>query len=165
MKRLSVLFAAVLMMVSFTAMKAQKIASIDYEEVLSAMPETKKMSTDLDALNKSKSDELNKQAEAFQAEIQKYQAEGAKMTEQQRQAKESELQKKQQNLQQLQMLAQNDIAQKRNTLLQPILTKLDAAIAKVAKANNYEFVLDAASLVYKGGPDATAAVKKELNIK
>ena len=87
MKKLSVLFAAVMMFVTVGVAHAQKTASIDYEAILAAMPETKKMTTDLDTFSKTKGDELNKQAEAFQKEVQQYQAEGAKMTEAQRQAK------------------------------------------------------------------------------
>ena len=46
MKKLSVLFAAVMMLVTAGAVNAQKVASMDYEAVLAAMPETKKMTTD-----------------------------------------------------------------------------------------------------------------------
>lgn len=164
MKKLSVLFAAVMMMVTAGAVNAQKVASMDYEAVLSAMPETKKMTTDLDTFSKTKGDELKKQADAWQKEVQQYQAEGAKMTEAQRTAKEAELQKKQQNLQQLQQTAQNDLAQRRDTAVKPIIDKLNNAVAKVAKANSFDFIIDATALIYKGGPDATPLVKKELGL-
>ena len=86
------------------------------------------------------------------------------MTEAQRTAKEAELQKKQQNLQQLQQTAQNDLAQKRDAAVKPIIEKLNNAVTKVAKANGYEFVIDATALIYKGGADATPLVKKELGL-
>ena len=164
MKKLSVLFAAVMMMVTAGAVNAQKVASMDYEAVLAAMPETKKMTTDLDTFSKTKGDELQKQAEAWQKEVQQYQAEGAKMTEAQRNAKQSELEKKQQNLQQLQQTAQNDLAQRRDNAVKPIIDKLNNAVAKVAKANSFDFIIDATALIYKGGPDATPLVKKELGL-
>lgn len=164
MKKLSVLFAAVMMFVTVGTVSAQKVASMDYEAVLSAMPETKKMTTDLDTFSKTKSDELNKQAEAFQKEVQQYQAEGAKLTEAQRTAKEAELQKKQQNLQQLQQTAQKDLATKRDTAVKPIIEKLNNAVEKVAKANGFDFIIDSTALIYKAGPDATALVKKELGL-
>ena len=164
MKKLSVLFAAVLMFATVTVANAQKLASMDYEAVLSAMPETKKMTADLDTFSKSKSDELNKQAEAFQKEVQKYQAEGAKMTEAQRTTKEAELQKTQQNLQQLQQTAQNDLAQRRDAAVKPIVEKLNNAVTKVSKANGFDFVIDSTALIYKAGPDATPLVKKELGL-
>lgn len=164
MKKLSVLFAAVMMFVTVGTVSAQKVASMDYEAVLSAMPETKKMTTDLDTFSKTKGDELNKQAEAFQKEVQQYQAEGAKLTEAQRTAKEAELQKKQQNLQQLQQTAQKDLATKRDTAVKPIIEKLNNAVEKVAKANGFDFIIDSTALIYKAGPDATALVKKELGL-
>lgn len=164
MKKLSVLFAAVMMFVTVGTVSAQKVASMDYEAVLSAMPETKKMTTDLDTFSKTKGDELNKQAEAFQKEVQQYQAEGAKLTEAQRTAKEAELQKKQQNLQQLQQTAQKDLATRRDTAVKPIIEKLNNAVEKVAKANGFDFIIDSTALIYKAGPDATALVKKELGL-
>ena len=164
MKKLSVLYAAVMMLVTAGAVNAQKVASMDYEAVLAAMPETKKMTTDLDTFSKTKGDELQKQAEAFQKEVQQYQADGAKMTEAQRSAKEGELQKKQQNLQQLQQTAQNDLAQRRDAAVKPIIDKLNNAVAKVAKANGFDFIIDSTALIYKGGPDATPLVKKELGL-
>lgn len=164
MKKLSVLFAAVMMFVTVGTVSAQKVASMDYEAVLSAMPETKKMTTDLDTFSKTKGDELNKQAEAFQKEVQQYQVEGAKLTEAQRNAKEAELQKKQQNLQQLQQTAQKDLATRRDTLVKPIIEKLNNAVEKVAKANGFDFIIDSTALIYKAGPDATTLVKKELGL-
>lgn len=164
MKKLSVLFAAVMMLITAGAVNAQKVASMDYEAVLAAMPETKKMTTDLDTFSKTKGDELQKQAEAFQKEVQQYQADAAKLTEAQRTAKEGELQKKQQNLQQLQQTAQNDLAQRRDTAVKPIIDKLNNAVAKVAKANGFDFIIDSTALIYKGGPDATPLVKKELGL-
>ena len=164
MKKLSVLFAAVMMLVTAGAVNAQKVTSMDYEAVLAAMPETKKMTTDLDTFSKTKGDELQKQAEAFQKEVQQYQADGAKLTEAQRTAKEGELQKKQQNLQQLQQTAQNDLAQRRDAAVKPIIDKLNNAVAKVAKANGFDFIIDSTALIYKGGPDATPLVKKELGL-
>ena len=164
MKKLSVLFAAVMMFVTVGTVSAQKVASMDYEAVLSAMPETKKMTTDLDTFSKTKGDELNKQAEAFQKEVQQYQADGAKLTEAQRNAKEAELQKKQQNLQQLQQTAQKDLATRRDTAVKPIIEKLNNAVNKVAKANGFDFIIDSTALIYKAGPDATALVKKELGL-
>ena len=164
MKKLSVLFAAVMMFLTVGVAKAQKVAMMDYEVVLAAMPETKKMTNDLDVFSKTKGDELQKQAEAFQKEVQQYQADAPKLTEAQRTAKEADVQKKQQNLQQIQQTAQNDLAQRRDAAVKPIIDKLNKAVEKVAKANGYDFIIDGSALIYKGGPDATPAVKKELGL-
>ncbi len=164
MKKLSAILAIITLFAT-GLVQAQKIASIDYESILSAMPEAKKMTTDLEAFSKAKGDELNKQAVAFEAEVKQYQTvDGPKMTEAQRTAKEEELQKKQQNLQQLQYTAQNDLSQKREAALKPLIEKVNNAVSKVAKANNFEFIIDSSALIYKGGADATPLVKKELGI-
>ncbi|MBW8361704.1 MAG: OmpH family outer membrane protein [Kaistella sp.] len=164
MKKLSVLFAAVMMFSAVGVAKAQKIASLDYQEMLSMMPDAKKVSTDLDTFSKTKEAEIKKMGETFQADVQKYQAEGAKMTEAQRSAKEAELQKTQQNLQQIATAAQNDLLKKRDTLLKPVVDRLNNAINKVAKANGWEYIIDSSALIYNNGVDATPLIKKELGL-
>lgn len=164
MKKLSVLFAAVMMFSAVGVAKAQKIATLDYQEMLSMMPDAKKVSTDLDTFSKTKEAEIKKMGETFQADVQKYQAEGAKLTEAQRSAKEAELQKTQQNLQQIATAAQNDLLKKRDTLLKPVVDRLNNAISKVAKANGWEYVIDSSALIYNNGTDATPLIKKELGL-
>ncbi len=164
MKKISVLFAVVMMLMTAGVANAQKIAALNYEEILSLMPETKKVTTDLDTFSKTKEAELKKLGDTFQAEVQKYQAEGAKLTEAQRTAKETELQKTQTNLQQMATTAQQDLMKRRETLLKPVLDKLNNAIEKAAKANGWDFIIDASALIYRGGTDATPAVRKELGI-
>lgn len=141
MKKLRVLLASAIMMLSVGVVSAQKIAHLNYEEVLSLMPETKKATDDLDKFSKTKDAELKKLSDAWSADVQKFEAEAAKMTDAQRQAKGQELQKTQQNLQQMLNTAQQDIQKRRETLLQPIINKLNAAIEKAAKANAYELSL------------------------
>ncbi|MBS1548560.1 MAG: OmpH family outer membrane protein [Bacteroidetes bacterium] len=166
MKKLSVLFTAVLMFLAVGVVKAQqKIAHLDYQEILAQMPETKKVTTDLETFTKTKEAELKKLGDAFQADIKKYQDEAPKLTEAQRAAKETEFQKTQQNLQQMATTAQADLLKKRETLLKPVVDKLNAAIAKVAKANLWDYVVDNQALIYHAGIDASPDVKKELGIK
>lgn len=165
MKKLSVFFAAVMMFVAVGFTNAQKVAALDYQEILALMPETKKVTSELDTFSKTKEAELKKQADAFQAEVQKYQSEGAKMTEAQRQTKETELAKKQQDLQQLSFTAQQDLNKKRESLLQPVIDRLNNTIEKVSKAQGWDYVIDSSALIYSNGKiDGTAAVKKELGI-
>lgn len=164
MKKVTALFAFIMLVASVGMANAQKVASMNYEEVLSMMPESKKATSELDAYAKSKEAEIKKMSDSFEAEVQKAQADAAKMTDAQRQAKGAELQKTQQNIQQMQMTAQQDLSKRRESLLQPIVNKLNAAIEKAAKANGYDFIVDSSALIYRAGPDATPAVKKELGL-
>ncbi|MDY3338099.1 OmpH family outer membrane protein [Riemerella anatipestifer] len=166
MKKLSVLFAAVMMFVSMGVAKAQKIATVDVEAILSMMPEKKKADEQLLSVFKAKQVEIQKQAQAWQEEVAAYQKAAATMTEAQRTAKEGELQKKQQNIQQMSEAAQKDYTEKQQAAYAPIDKKFMEATEKAAKANGWDFIFDSNTmgLIYKGGADATAAVKKELGL-
>ncbi|KXH78444.1 OmpH family outer membrane protein [Chryseobacterium kwangjuense] len=166
MKKLSVLFAAVIMVVSVSMAKAQKIASVDLMGILNAMPEKKKADADIKTFLDTKQAEIKKKADAGQAKLKQYTEEAPKKTADENKAREAELQKLQEEIAQMQEKAQKDLQGKQDVAFGPIEKKLNDAIEKVAKANGYEFIMDANSsaFVYKGGPDATAAVKKELGV-
>lgn len=166
MKRINLFFAIAMVVMSFGTMNAQKSATIDVAEILNSMPEKKKADEQLEAFSKTKEAELEKQAQAFQKEVEAYQKDAGKLTEQQRASKEQDLQKKQQNLQQLYQVAQQDLAKRQTDAYAPIETKVNNAVEKVAKANGYDFIFDAntVGLIYRGGADATNAVKKELGL-
>lgn len=166
MKQLSVLFSAVLLFVATSAVKAQKIAHLNVNEILNMMPEKKAADQKLENLSKTKGAEIEKQAQAWQTEVAAYQQGAAKMTDAQRKAKEDELTKKQQAIQQLQQAAQKDLAEKTDLEYAPIEKKFNDAVMKAAKANGWDYIIDANSstLIYKNGPDATPAVKKELGL-
>ncbi|SDL56298.1 OmpH family outer membrane protein [Chryseobacterium taihuense] len=167
MKKLSVLFAAVMMVVSVGMAKAQKIATLDVAAILNAMPEKKKADTELNTFADTKQAEIKKKADAAQAKFQQYQTEAPKKTSEENTAREAEMKKLGEEIQQMQDKAQKDFLAKQTAAYDPIEKKLNAAIEKVAKANSYEYVMDSNStgILYKAGPDATAAVKKELNIQ
>ncbi|KFF20669.1 OmpH family outer membrane protein [Chryseobacterium sp. JM1] len=166
MKKLSVLFAAVIMVVSVSMAKAQKFATVDVMGVLNAMPEKKKADADIKTFLDTKQSEIKKKADAGQAKLKQYTDEAPKKTADENKAREGELQKLQEEIGQMQEKAAKDLEAKKDVVFGPIEKKLNDAIEKVAKANGYEFIMDANSpaFVYRAGADATAAVKKELGI-
>lgn len=166
MKRTGLLFVFAMVMMSFGTMKAQKTATLDIAGLLNQMPDKKKADEQLEAFSKTKEAEIEKQSKALQAEIEAYQKEATKLSEAQRATKEQDLQKKQQNLQQIFQVAQKDLADRQAAAYAPIEKRLYEAVEKVAKANGWDFIFDAntVGLIYKGGADATPAVKKELGL-
>jgi len=166
MKKLRVLFVAVMMFMSFGVAKAQKIATVDVAAILNMMSEKIKADEQLKAFSTAKQAELEKLATPFQAEVQDFQKKAGSMTPQQRETKAAELEKKQQNLQQISQTAQKDLLDRQDAAYAPIEKRLNDAITRAAKANGWDFIFDSATngLIYKAGPDATAAVKKELGI-
>lgn len=166
MKKLSVLFAAVMMLLTVGVAKAQKVASLDVAAVLNAMPEKKKADDQLMALSNSKKAELDKQMQSAQTLLKKYSEEAPKQTQQVNETRNAELQKLQQNIEQMSLAAQKDLAEKTDAAYAPIEKKFNDAVARAAKANGWDFVFDSNSngLIYKSGPDATSAVRKELGL-
>ncbi len=167
MKKLSVLFGAVMMFVSVGMAKAQKIATLDLVSVLNAMPEKKKADTDLKAFLDVKEAEIKKKTDIMQTKYALYTKEAPTKSEAENKARQEEMQKLQTEAQQMSERAQKDLAEKEKLAYAPIEKKVMDAVNKVAKANSYEYVMDVNStgLIYKGGPDATAAVKKELGLQ
>ena len=165
MKKLSVLFAAVMMFVAVGVAKAQKVASLDVASVLSVMPEKIKLDQQMKTLSDAKKAELEKKRTSAQQTFEKYQKEAATQTQQINEQRSAEMEKLQSNLQQEAMAGEKDIRDKYDAGLSPIEAKIKDAISKVAKAKGYDFIVDDTVFVYKGGPDATQDVKTQLGIK
>lgn len=166
MKKLSVLFAAAMMIVSVGMAKAQKIATLDVAGILNAMPEKKKADAEITTFVNAKQAEMKKKAEAAQAKYALYTKEAPTKTEAENKARGEEMQKLQEEMAQMEDKMRKDATAKQDLLFEPIEKKLMDIVTKVAKANGYDYIMDANStgLVYKAGPDATPAVKKELGL-
>lgn len=167
MKKLSVLFAAAMMVVSVGMAKAQKIATLDVAGILNAMPEKKKADAEITTFVNAKQAEMKKKAEAAQAKYALYTKEAPTKTEAENKARGEEMQKLQEEMAQMEEKMRKDATAKQDLLFEPIEKKLMDIVTKVAKANGYDYIMDANStgLVYKAGPDATPAVKKELGLQ
>lgn len=166
MKKISVLFAAVFMFFAVGVAKAQKFATMDVAAVLSAMPDKKKVDDQLKAYADGKEAEIKKQAQSAQTLYEKYSKEAATQTAETNKTREAEMQKLAQNLESMRNTAMQDLKKREDAAYAPIEKKFNDAVAKVAKANGWDYIIDANStiFVYKGGPDATALVRKELGL-
>lgn len=166
MKKLSLTLAFVASMASVGMAKAQKMATLDVNALLSIMPEKKKADEQLEATTRQKRAEIEKQLAAAQEKFKKYQEEAPKQTAKVNEERQKEMQRIQENIQKMQAEAQKDMAEKTAVAYQPIEKKFYEAVEKVAKENGWDFVMDAASsgIIVKNGPDATPMVRKELGL-
>jgi outer membrane protein len=146
---------------------AQKIAHVNSQEIMTLMPETKKMGERLDSLQSSYETQLaNMQAE-FNKKVAEFQQEQTTMSAGVREFRQQELADMEQRMQMFYQTIQKDLQAKQVEYLQPVQTKLLDAINKVAAAQSCTYVMDKASMIYIA-PDAldlTTAVKAELGIK
>ena len=161
----TIVIAAVLIMGMVQIANAQKVAHINFEEVVANMPETLKLQADLEKLGKTYGEEITTAQKALKAKIDKYTAEEVSKTAAQNEERIKEVQEDQGKIQQLQQVAQQELQQKEKAALDPIIKKAQEAIKAVAKEKSIVYVLDAKALIVLEGEDLLPAVKTSLGIQ
>jgi outer membrane protein len=163
------LTAGTLAATSAQAQAPLKIGYTSVEYVLSQMPESKQIESDLKAYNSQLEAQLKSKYTEYQTKGEAYQKGASTMTDVVRADKEKELQNLQQSIQEFQRSAEQSLQQKQQTLLKPALDKLQKTIDAVAEENGYTYVLnsDGASPVLLHGPkegDISDLVLKKMGI-
>ena len=129
----------------FAAEAQNKLGYINSNELLSIMPESIEMQTELQSYAKG----LESSLAAMQAEGEKkladYQQNEATMSELVKQDKIRELESIQQRILEFQQNAQESLAAKEQELITPILDKARKAIEDVAKEENFTYIFDAST--------------------
>jgi outer membrane protein len=166
LKLIPVLVVIALMAFGTTA-NAQKIAYIVSEDIVPEMPAYKRAKSEVEAYGK----QLQKILEGKQLEAQNFyqetmeKAQRGELTPKQQQEAEAKLQQLQADLQKEAADADKKLMDKEGELTKPLYEELDAALKKVAKENEYSYILDKKFLLYsEGGIDATSKVKTALGI-
>ena len=166
MKNFRTLLLIALITLGFNTVQAQaKVGHISTDLLISLMPETKALNTELEKLSKTYESELKAEEAKYGAKLKKYQAEQASQTDEVNQQRAAEVQQDQQNLYQASQIAREDITKKRNEKLKPILEKAKKAIDEVATAQGFTYVLEASTLIVANGTDLLPAVKAKLGIQ
>lgn len=163
LKNLLLATALCLVTVSFTQAQ-NKVAHINTQELISAMPESATAQKQLETLGKTYEADMQTMATELQNKVKQYDSEAATKTQEENGKRMQELQTMEQNVRQFQAQAQQDLAKKRQELMAPIQEKAMNAINKVAKAKGFQYVLDRSTLIVADGTDILADVKKELGI-
>ncbi|TGE05273.1 OmpH family outer membrane protein [Hymenobacter fodinae] len=168
------LAVAALTFTTATASMAQtaaplKIGYTSVEYVLSQMPESKQIESQLKDYSTQLKNQLDAKATEFRTKGEAYQKGAATMTDVVRTDKERELQNMQQSIQEFQQNAENSLQQKQQALLKPALDKLQKNIDAVAEENGYTYILnsDGASPVLLHGPkdgDVSDLILKKMGI-
>ncbi|HEY8782982.1 MAG TPA: OmpH family outer membrane protein [Mucilaginibacter sp.] len=170
MKKLfKVALVAVSMLFVGNFAKAQtKIGYINFDAVISQLPEFKTVQTQIDSYQKQFIDQLTVMNNTLQTEAKDFQAKSATMTDALRTSKQAELQDMQKRMQDYQTSAQQQVEAKSNELYKPLSDKVRAAVTSVAKEKGYAYVLDSGRtslVVSPESDDLTASVKVKLALK
>ena len=161
-------FAVIFSLMMMTAF-GQKIGHINSVLLLQEIPEVKQANSEIEALQT----QLQKKGEGMLQELQtKYQAlqvqeQNGELSPKELQDEANKLRQEEAKLQEFQQSMQQQLGEKQQTLLQPILDKVNDKISEVAKANGYTYVIDisgGAVLYADEANDITAMVKEKLGL-
>ena len=162
----SLLLATLMIALPMTATFAQsKIAHIDTQKLISEMPEVIAAQKQIQALEKTYTNDIENSIKEYTAKAQAYEAEARNQTDIVNQARQNEMQSMQQNIQTYRETATQDLQKKQAEMMRPLYDKAIAAIEKVAAAQGFEYVLDASAgggVLVSKGKDLEAEVKVEL---
>ena len=151
------------------AMAQIKIAHMNSQEVIAAMPEFTKAQADLDAMSKKYQDEMQRTNDEFQKKYQEYLAQADSLPKNIAERRQKELQDMAQRQEQFQQEAYQSMQKAQQDAMAPIYKKLDEAIQAVGLAEGMTYIFDLARTpipyVSAQSIDVTAKVKTQLGIK
>lgn len=168
-KAIKLTLAVVFVMSASSLFAQQKFGRINTQEVISVMPETKEMQTNLEAYSKDLQENMETLTVEYNTKYQEFNKNFNTMADAVRELKEKELNELIKRRNDFEQIAQQDLQKRYNELLAPIIEKAKNAIDKVAAASGYLAVFDTStgSLAYfdeTALTDIAPAVKKELGI-
>lgn len=163
------LFVVMFALNGFANAQTVKIAHVNTNEVMNAMPEKSKAEKNLEKYYNELQDQLKVMYTEYQTKLQEYQANAETMSNLVKQSKEKELVDLESRITAFQANAEEEFEGKRAELLAPLLEKIQNAINSVGKEKGYTYILDVATgaAVYIGTDaiDVTKDVKTKLGIK
>lgn len=159
------LIATALFFGATTLMTAQsKIAHINKQELVKAMPEYKTAQAEIEKMGKTYETTIQESIKELENKLKQYDAEASSQTQEENTRRMQEVEGMKQSLGQFQQQAQRDLQEKELNLLKPIVEKADTAIQTVAKEQGFQYVLDSAMLIMAEGKDLMTDVRAYLKI-
>jgi len=165
MKNLKTLLLIAVVTLGFNTMTAQSnVAHINLGEIIKLMPETKTMQAELEKLSKTYEDELTAKDVSLKALTERYTAEAPNQTDEENAKRAQEIQQEDYKIKMGYQIAEQDVNKKGNDMMEPIIMKARQAVTDVAKEMNFQYVLDATSLIVADGTDISIMVKTKLGL-
>ncbi|RFS23980.1 OmpH family outer membrane protein [Chitinophaga silvatica] len=161
-------FVAVTGLFSVNAMAQSKVAHINAQALIAAMPEAKKAETDLQTYAQSLEGDGKALVDEYTKKMKEFDEKAATMTDNVKEIKTREIQDAQKRIQDYRDAAEQKVQNKQQELLKPIYDKARKAIEDVAKEKGYGYVIDSSAgilLVSPAADDILAAVKGKMGIK
>jgi outer membrane protein len=160
--------------VGMQAQTAYKFGHIDYQKLITSLPESEQAQKALETEAKALQDqaevlqvEYNNKGNDYMTNEKLLSGDPKKWSELIKADKEKELQDLGNRIQEFQKTASESLQTKRAELFKPILEKVEKAVKDVAKENKFTYIFDIATLLYysEESIDITSMVKAKLAIK
>lgn len=169
MKKMKTIVVALAIFVGATSfVNAQsKVAHINAQELIEAMPEYKAAQTSLEKVQKTYDTEIKAMLKELDTKAKQYDSEAESKTDEENQKRVMEIQGMQENVQAYRQQALQDLDKKRSDIFKPILEKAQSTIQKVGRAQGYQYVMDStlgSGIILADGKDLMVDVKKDLGI-
>lgn len=169
MKKMKTILVALAIFVGATSfVNAQsKVAHINAQELIEAMPEYKAAQTSLEKVQKTYDTEIKAMLKELDTKAKLYDSEAESKTDEENQKRVMEIQGMQDNVQAYRQQALQDLDKKQSDVFKPILEKAQSTIQKVGRAQGYQYVLDStlgSGIILADGKDLMVDVKKDLGI-
>ncbi|HHS12194.1 MAG TPA: OmpH family outer membrane protein [bacterium] len=130
------------LLASGTLFAQLKIGYVNSQKMIMTYPEAieaqRKFQQEVDAVDK----ELKQMEQGLIAKQQEFNQQSILLSEKKKQEKQQEMQDMYIRLQQYRQEKQNELAQRQDDLMKPILDKMDAAIQKMGVEEGWDFIFD-----------------------
>ena len=144
-RKLASLFLLFLFVVTASAFGQLSIGYLNTQEVMSQMPERSQIEQELNSFIQEKRQELQQKTTEFQDAVAEFQQNQDNMSETEIQNREQQLTQMESEMTQFRQGLQQQIQQRRASLLEPLYSKMDEAIGTVAEENGLDFVINEAT--------------------
>ena len=143
-----------------------KLGHIDFQSLLTAMPEAKTLQTQLEAYGNELQATYDQYIGELQGRQRDYQASAATWSEVKREAAESDIQSLVARIEEFQTTSQEKLVAKQDELMAHVIDKATKAVEEVGKEQGLIYVFIDAGLLYKGegAMDIMPLVKAKLNL-
>ena len=143
-----------------------KIAIVNTQEVIQAMPEFATMQKQMADMEAKYKNEMQVMQDEYNKKYSDFVAQQDSLTENIKMRRMQELQDSEQRTQNFIQISQQDFQKKQGELFTPIQDKLKNAIKAVGDEKGYTYILDPQIVLYQGNTavDATQFVKAKLGI-
>lgn len=165
-----ILFAAIISMLTLTAVNAQRIAVVDIQDVLDGMAEYQQAQQELDKVAAQWRQEISKEYDKIRAAYNKYQAEQVLLSDEAKQERQDEIMEMEAQVRDMQKNrfgAEGDLFRRRQDLVRPIQEQVYGAIEDYADERGYDFIFDkggATGLIFSSEEyDKTDDIKRKVS--